>query len=417
MANKLIVLMLDGISADYFATCRARLPHLAALAERGFEIQNLRSEVCGTSLPGRTSMMTGERADVSGVYGNMIWGGEQFRYATPYDVRVPTLAGRARAAGRSVAVVGFGMLRPEDADLFMMPWWAGLFIQRARDNAPVEAGEGWMKVFQHPGNRERFAQIVGTADLPTEWPSVESASGADRMALSMMADRRTVDWVSALATSDDSPDVIIAETLITDSVQHYTGYKSEYAHWSVAYADMLVGVVIERLRAAGKLDSYNIAVMSDHGHSPIDTAIHPSVIIPDATFQSEGSILHVVPKDAAELAQITEALAPYGVTPYTNTHIPTDHRDQIAAFVAPDRTSFEHDPNKEIDGPTGTPAALSSHGLRPGSPGDDRFAVFVGPDVKPGVLERAEAAQVAPTLAQLAGIALDSYPMPPAFTQ
>jgi predicted AlkP superfamily pyrophosphatase or phosphodiesterase len=102
MPNKLIVVMIDGVSADYFATDRGRLPHLSALASRGLVVNNLHAEVLGTSLPGRTSMLTGMTADVSGVYGNKIWDSKrrEFRYATPYDIRVPTIPGARKRPGR-----------------------------------------------------------------------------------------------------------------------------------------------------------------------------------------------------------------------------------------------------------------------------------------------------------------------------
>lgn len=68
----LIVLMLDGISADSFARRRAHMPHLARLAEGGLVVERLSAEICGTSFPGRTSILTGVPAAVSGIYGNVI---------------------------------------------------------------------------------------------------------------------------------------------------------------------------------------------------------------------------------------------------------------------------------------------------------------------------------------------------------
>ncbi len=82
MTNKLIVYMIDGVAAEHYASDHKRLPHFAALENRGFRVENLRAEALGTSLPGRTSMLTGVTADVSGVYGNKIWDGAgAFRYA------------------------------------------------------------------------------------------------------------------------------------------------------------------------------------------------------------------------------------------------------------------------------------------------------------------------------------------------
>jgi predicted AlkP superfamily pyrophosphatase or phosphodiesterase len=415
MASKLIVLMLDGVSADYFATERARLPHLSALADQGLVIDSLHAEVCGTSLPGRTSMMTGVTADVSGVYGNLIWDGQQWRYANPYDVRVPTVPGRAKEAGLDVAVVGFGMVRPEDTTIFKYPWWVGAFIQRARDSAPVPSGDGWVRCMTYQNPDDRFEQIIGAAGFPTRWPTIASGNPSEGFIGAISSDQYAFNWVGILAAAEKSPDLIIAEVLVTDSLQHSTGYKSDASHWACAYVDMQVGIVIERLRSAGKLDEYNIAVMSDHGHSAIDLAIHPAVIIPEALFQCEGSLLHVIPKDDAELADITARLAAYGVTPYNSNHIPTDYRTVIKTFAAPEGAAFEHDPAAPVTEPTGKPAALSSHGLVPGMPGDDRFCVFAGPNVPQRRVAEANAVQVAPTLAALLGLSLEGFPAAPVF--
>jgi predicted AlkP superfamily pyrophosphatase or phosphodiesterase len=154
--------------------------------------------------------------------------------------------------------------------------------------------------------------------------------------------------------------------------------------------------------------------MSDHGHSPIDTALHPGHIIPGVTVQSEGSLLIVAPKDEAELQMVTEKLAEYGVEPYPNDCIVPEYRDRLFLFVAPDRVSFEVE-NVDNSVPSGRPNAISSHGLRPGHPGDDRFAVFAGPNVPQGSVEAAEAVQVAPTFAKLLGLADVAFRAQPIF--
>ncbi|XWX03092.1 alkaline phosphatase family protein [Aggregatilineales bacterium SYSU G02658] len=402
MTQKLIVLMIDGVSADHYATLKSELPHLASLERRGFRVHNLHSEVLGTSLPGRTSMMTGETADVSGVYGNRIWDGQAFRYPNPDDVRVPTLPARAKAAGKKVAVVGFGMLRPEDAHIFRGPWWVGGFIQRARDAEPTPADQSWLRVAFHDPGKE-FDRACEAAGVASHLPETDLTTEAGRASFAIMSDVRMYDWVGALATWQDAPDLIIAEFLCTDTIQHYSGYKSEAARFSVMQADMAVGRILARLEAANALDQWNIAVMSDHGHSPIETALHPGHIIPNVTVQSEGSLLIVAPQDEAELAMVTEKLAAYNVEPYPNDCIVPEYRDRLFLFVAPDKVSFEVE-NVDNSTPSGKPNAISSHGLRPGHPGDDRFALFAGPDVPRGSVEAADAIQVAPTLAKLAGL-------------
>lgn len=416
--NRLIVLMIDGVAAEHYTLDRARFPHFAALEARGFRVERLHSEVLGTSLPGRTSMMTGVTADVSGVYGNKIWDAAagEFRYATPDDVRVPTLPARAKAAGKKVAVVGFGMIRPEDTDIMQPPWWVSTLIQRPRDAQPEVADNAWLRVaMSQPANG--FAEAATAAGLPLRLPvdGLDLTQADQRSAFGNMADQLMFDWVGALAVSGSPPDVIIAEFLMTDTIQHYSGYRSELSQWSVLQADAAVGRLVQRLTAAGVLDQWNIAVMSDHGHSPIERALQPQVILPSVRVQCEGGSLLVAPRDDAELHMVAEKLAEYDVRPFANDCIPAELREQVFVFVAPPLTSFEND-HADATEAVLPPSAISSHGLMPGMAGDDRFALFAGPNVPQGAVEMAKAVQVAPTLAALAGLPGDGFMGEPIFT-
>ncbi|GAB4518262.1 MAG: hypothetical protein OHK0046_25780 [Anaerolineae bacterium] len=415
MGKKLIVYMIDGVSAEHYTTEKGRLPHFMALEKRGFRIENLHSEVLGTSLPGRTSMLTGVTADVSGVYGNLIWDGtDAFRYANPDDIRVPTIPMRAKQAGKRVAALGAGMIRPEDTDAMILPWWIqNLLIQRARDTEPLPADNAWVRVANAPLS-EAFVRACEAAGYPTHYPQIDTTDEQARAFYGLMCDMMIADWVGITATSPDAPDLIWAEFLVTDSLQHYTGYKSEISQWAVMQADSALGRIMARLRAAGVEDEWNIAVMSDHGHSPIDVTLHPQVIIPGVRVQCEGGSLLVAPRDADELQMVTEKLAPFGVERYSNDCVPAELRDQVFVFMAPERTSFEND-NAEATEPTGKPHAISSHGIRPGWAGDDRFALFAGPDVPQGRVEQAQAVQVAPTLAALLELPMDGFVADPVF--
>lgn len=413
MSNKLIVLMVDGVAADHYAQDRGRFPHFAALEARGFRIERLHAEVLGTSLPGRVSMLTGVTADISGVYANKIWDGARFRYANPDDVRVPTLPARAQAAGKTAGIIGFGMVRPEDAAVYRAPWWSGTFLQRARDAAPEPADVAWLRVAMRTGDPV-LERACARAGIPDTLPMLDVSTDSGRTFFGILADHTIVDWVGALAASPDAPDLIMAEFLMTDMIQHYSGYRSEMAQWITMQADLALGKLLQRLRLAGVEDQWNIAVMSDHGHSAVETALQPAVVIPGVTVQCEGGMLLVAPKDADELHRVTEALAAYGVEPYPNTCIPADHRDQVAVFVAPPGMTFENE-DASITEPIARPKAISSHGMRPGHPGDDRFALFAGPDVPRGQIARADAVKVAPTLAKLLGLPLDDFPAQPVF--
>lgn len=414
MSQKLIVYMIDGVAAEHYTSDRKRLPHFSALEQRGFRVENLRSEALGTSLPGRTSMLTGVTAAVSGVYGNLIWDGvAAFRYAGPDDIRVPTIPQLAKSAGKRVAGINAGMIRAEDADIMKAPWWIeGEMIQRARDTAPTTAGAAWQRVASAPLH-EDFVAVCQEAGLPTHFPKgLDRQNPATFPLYALMADQLAADWVGALAASPNAPDLIWAEFLMTDTLQHYNGYKSELGHFAVEQADMALGRIMQRLRNAGVEDEWNIAVLSDHGHSHIETAIHPQVIIPGVTAQCEGGSLLVAPKDQAELRMVAEKLAAYGVEPFPNECVPVELREQVYVFVAPHQTSFEAD-NPAETAPTGKPKASSTHGLKPGWTGDDRFALFAGPAVPQGKVTTATATQVAPTLAKVLGLTTVAFPAQP----
>lgn len=404
----LIVLMIDGVSADTFATERGRFPHLAALAERGTVVANLGAEVPGTSLPGRTSILTGATSDVSGVFGNAVWDGTEFRYANPDDVRVPTLVGRATAAGLDTANVGMGMIRPEDATVFRGPWWVGVFVQRGRDLEPVPSDLGWLRAAEHVDPSGRLAAAAAAARVPVGFDA-PAGSDAERALAGFLGDQRVAQWVGALAAAEDGPDLITAEFLMPDSIQHRTGYKSDAALWSITVADALVGDVLARLRAAGREDAYDVVVLSDHGHGPVDKALRPDVLLPDLRFRSEGGFLHLAPRDAAERDRATAVLAEHGVVVVPSDHVPADLRDQVVTYLAPDGIAFEHDAAVPASEPLVAPTNRSSHGARPGHPSDDRFLVAAGPNVPVARIERALARDVAPTLAALAGLPLDGY--------
>lgn len=416
MSNKLIVYMIDGVAAEHYISEPGRFPHINALERRGFRIERLHSEALGTSLPGRTSMLTGVTANISGVYGNKIWdtNAKAFRYASPDDIRVPTIPARARAAGKQVATLNAAMIRYEDSDMMKAPWFIdGNLIQRARDTEPTAADESWRKVVEAPAP-EAFIRICEAAGIPADYPQMDRTDERQRAFFGILSDQIAADWVGAVAASDEAPDLIWAEFLVTDSFQHHAGYKSELARWSVSQADMAVGKIVHYLREVGKLDEWNIAVMSDHGHSEVEQSIFPQNVIPGVTVQCEGGSLLVAPKDEAELQMVSEKLAAFDAEPFPNDCIPEELRNQVYVFVAPPKVSFEDAPEGQTEA-TGKPQNISTHGLKPGMPGDDRFALFAGPNIPNGKIGEANAVQVAPTLAKILGLTLDIYTAEPVF--
>ncbi|MBA2668652.1 MAG: alkaline phosphatase family protein [Trueperaceae bacterium] len=402
-----IVIMLDGVSADHRATHAARVPHLAALAAGGFQVDRVRPDLPATSLPGRTSILTGVAADLHGVYGNFIWDGERFRYANPDDVRVPTLPRLGLDAGLDVAVLGYGMVRPEDATVFHHAWWANEMLQRARDAEPIPADEGWLRTSRHRDGTGRLAALAA-AGLPDGVPDAYAGDRTHYFLSELAGDQTMLQWTAALACGEAPPDLLFTEVLTPDTVMHLAGHESPFSHWAITFADGLVGNLLAALERAGRRDSTTIVVTSDHGHGPVARALYPRELLSDRAVATEGAVLYVAVDGERDAASVAARLAAVGVIRLADdAHLPDDRRGVLATFVAPPGAAFEHRPAEVPAGTTSGPARYrSSHGFAPGTASDDRFLIVTGPGVRPHRRASAGSADVAATVAALAGIEL-----------
>ncbi|MCG8598001.1 MAG: alkaline phosphatase family protein [Kiloniellales bacterium] len=407
--SKLIIVLIDGLSADYFAKHRRRLRWLSHLAERGTLIKRMAPTMPGTSMPGRASILTGLGPREHGIYGNRVLDGANFRCVTPEDVRAPTLASRCFQAGQDVASIGFGLVHPDTASVFEPPWWLHEFLHNQR-HIKVPSGISG-RCLQRKDPHDRLTQ-VHVGDLP----EISSASNDhDRLSsvlLGLGSDQVLLRCVADLACSDSPPDLILTEIATTDYLQHFFGCESDTAHWAMVHADMLVGALISRLEAAGRLDTYAIAIVSDHGFGEIETAIYPNALIPEYHWGLEGATLHVAISCEGDRSVIIDRLSVYGVVPHDSGHVPDDQRERVATFSAPEGHAFEYHPStagrSEAHGP---PAIVATHGLRPGTAADDRVCILGGGDLPKVVIDRANDASLTATFASLLGLKPFSDPI------
>ncbi|MGB0941191.1 MAG: alkaline phosphatase family protein [Marinomonas sp.] len=412
--SKLILIMIDGISADLFVQAKAWLPNLHALASQGTYVKALTPEVCGTSFPGRTSMIAGQTAAEHGVYGNKVWDGTEFRWAIPEDVLTTTVAGYAKQANKKVAGLGYGMVNTQDCDLYLDPWWSDETTNRARnyDSYSLEERKKQQdnQDFKH-ALAEHTKDTLKTLDAAIYATKVINPNGAkyqdysntETMTFGMLADQQLLDIGAALACSDDAPDLILLEIAATDYFLHKYGAGDPMMEHSLRTADAQVGTLLERLRQAGKLDEYNFAIMSDHGHTAMTEAIYCDQILPEGVpWSSEGGMLLIAPRSQTEAEKVTKILLEAGLETWNKDFIPKHQQDELLIFTSKEGalTSFERD-LKGTGQISGKSKYQSNHGMRPGSREDYRFCLFVGPDVPQQEVEFATASQVAPTLASI----------------
>ena len=354
MTSRVILVLIDGLSTTFFAQNRAQLPHLDVLAQTGVLTTHVRPPVPGTSRPSRATLLTGRPTAEHGIYGNAIRDGARFRPATPEDIALPTLARQARDAGRTVASLGFGMVRSEDCHDHLDPW---------RLHLPT----GGMTTLKGPVAAEQPAPQL---------PATLAGLISDQQLLSLATDR---------ACSDHPPDLILTEFCTTDMIAHRHGLDSAVTRWAFMEADMAIGRLVHRLEHAGRLRDTTVVICSDHGHGGIHTALYPSrMLAADRLWASEGGTLHVRITDPADRASVTGTLAAYGIRPLPDDHLPVAERGRIASFVAPRGAGFEPAPDgppglETGSGASGTPTILSTHGLDPADPADRAIVLVLGP--------------------------------------
>ncbi|RWD32071.1 MAG: alkaline phosphatase family protein [Mesorhizobium sp.] len=407
MQKKLISILVDGVSADTFEKYAHRLPNMRQLAESGLRVRRLKSTVPATSVPGRATMLTGLGPSVHGIYGNHIFRDDAFVAPLAEDLLVPTIASHARRAGLDVASIGQALVDPRDTSVHISPWWLRGFMTGYRFSKMVTPEAlAASRAIHDPEDR------LARAGLTEMEAFRDAADGVAPHLISGLAlDQFLNRAVVALLGSDQPPDLVLTEIEMPDAFQHYLGYHSPAGVWSVEFADMLIGNLLAVLERTGCRDDYVIAVASDHGHGPVDTAIYPEAIIPEMLWMTEGASLYVLLKSAGDLERVAERLLPYGVELWNNDHVPENVRGTVAMFVAPPRHSFEERPG-DASGPlvaTGSPHLISTHGFRPGSPEDDRMFILSGDGIAPQVIEVADAEQFTPTLASVLGLPLEPY--------
>ncbi|PSL16215.1 putative AlkP superfamily pyrophosphatase or phosphodiesterase [Marinobacterium halophilum] len=398
--GKLIMIMIDGISADHFEHYRQHLPNLDRLARTGTQLQALKPEMCGTSCPGRTSMITGVSPAEHGIYGNHIWTDDGFRWANPYDVRGDTLPALAVRQGLDVANLGYGMVRPEDCNLYIGPWWADEMLMRGKDATPEPADEGWLRAASIHDPEGRLAA------LDAETVVSPNRSDEHKLQLGMLADQQLLDLAAGLAGSEQAPDFILLEIAITDYFLHKYGADHDLSRWSLRTADAQIGTLLARLEHAGVLQQYNFAICSDHGHAPMPKGLYVDRLLGhDINWSSEGGVLLIRPANAQQAKYVTDILVGEGIEPCNTDFMPATAADELLAFTVPEDSGISFEAALPgTDGFYGPSKYRSNHGMRPGTPADYRFCIFSGPDIPQKQLGIAECIRFAPTLADILGV-------------
>ena len=416
--------MIDGLGGNQFADLRPQLPWLNSIASRGSYVPRLAPERCATSFPGRASIITGVPSSEHGVYGNVIWDGQQFRYANSGDVMAPSVVKQAKDAGLKVANIGYGMSPPKDCDYYYPSVWSHEMMQSHLNendsNTPTKADQVWLREIALAAEANWMSKLD---DQSSGFAHRHYDNLPEYFASGQLNDQRCVDWLAQLLCSQLPIDFGLVEISMPDYYLHHYGCEHDLTQQAIITADAQLGRLIKKLGDQQFLPHTNLIVTSDHGFTNIKYSIHPENIINDKNrqwqFSCEGAILFVHCDVEQDTATLESKLSAHQVKTIDNRFLPKHLRNEIACFLAPEEHDFYRD--KYATGQAVGPSIYrATHGFAQGHQLDERFMLMAGPDIaKPNTGEHetqsrtATAEQVAPTISSLLGLDTSLYPAKP----
>ena len=88
--------------------------------------------------------------------------------------------------------------------------------------------------------------------------------------------------LTAEVLAERSAEVVFSHVLAVDKARHRSGVGSQETREALVSVDAGLQVLLEALEQAGTLESTNIVLTSDHGHTDVVQAVAPNVLLAEA---------------------------------------------------------------------------------------------------------------------------------------
>ena len=249
-ARSLLVISIDGLRHDYLDDRTHAIPTLRRLAGEGARARSVRSVWPSVTYPAHATLVTGVMPARHGIVNNVVFDpfekndGGWYWYAV--DLRVPTLWDVAADAGIDVANVTWPVTVGARIRYNLPQFWRAKNVEDEKLLAPLST----------PG---LFAEVARAAAPPGEHRNDRARTDAG---LFLLRNKR--------------PGLTFVYLTDLDNVQHEHGPMSNEA-WSTL--ERIDGFVRELVTAASPLPHLAVAIVSDHGFVPVDTAVRPNVAL------------------------------------------------------------------------------------------------------------------------------------------
>ena len=406
--NRHLLIVIDGLRPDYVTP--AAMPNLHALGERGVVFTDHHSVYPTVTRVNAASISTGAYPETHGLMGNAVF----FPKVDP--------AGFLNTADRS------NLLRIEQAEagrLLTAPTLGESLQEAGRRMLVVSAGSaGSSFLLNH--------RVAGGGIIHHEYALPEALGHAVRERLGPPPagaipqherNRYIVDAFLEVGLGHVDPAVTVIWLTEPDTTAHSLGIGHPTSMEAIRGVDDELERLQRRLRAAGRLDDFNIWVTSDHGFSTHTGGVDiEALLAPFAARQPDGSprivtaggAIYVRDGDPATIAHVVEALqaaARVGAIFTRDGSVPGTLPLDLVRLTHPRAADILYSPTwtdaANEYGYRGTSASGGTAGHGSTSPYDvHNVLIAAGPDLRSGVTAGLPSsnADLAPTFLALLGL-------------
>ncbi len=412
-APVVLMVSIDGLRADDLSQADhygLRIPVLRRLMRDGAAARAMISIFPSVTYPAHVTLITGQPPARHGILDNERFQPMVDRHADWYwsarDVQVPTLVDAFRTAGRRTAVVGWPVTVDAPADhLFPELWdaadFAATFVPRSRGAATPGLVDAAEKQFN-------FALDFGHLD-------------------------EHKNLIARHIVRAHRPDLLLIHYNELDKKQHQLGPGAAEVFASLEKLDGMLGELLDEYQAARLSGRLLTFVVSDHGFERVDRMFKPNAVLREAglidydqaagritswrakawTGGAAAAIVLADPDDAPSLTRARSALEAHAGRPDAPVARFIE-KDEIRRLGANPQAAFMIDAGRGWMFSRGAAGAVSEkapirgmHGQMPDRPELAAAFIACGRGIPPGTtLERVQIVDVAPTVAQLAGVSL-----------
>jgi predicted AlkP superfamily pyrophosphatase or phosphodiesterase len=412
----LVVISIDGMRPDYVLKAdeyKLKIPHLRRIWNEGTYASGVRGVLPTVTYPSHTTILTGVWPAKHGIDSNLTFDplddnlGGWYWYSE--DIKVPTLWEAAAKAGLVTASVSWPVSVGAPGVQYLMPeYWRA---PKSPDDLKL------VRALSTPGLMAKIEKVAG--------PYVNDLDDA------FAGDRQRTRYAAAILR-DRKAQFMTVHLAALDHIEHATGPFSPESLAALEELDGRVGELEEAVRA--NFPNYTICVLSDHGFAATDHTFSLMIPFMEAGFVTvkdgrvtdwrafpkvDGGSAAIVVKDPKDLDAVGELLKRLAAKPENGIErILT--REEIAKAGGSPNAAFWVDMriNYAVTAVQTGPMAKErkaggTHGFAPGHPELLASFFIAGPNVrKHANIGEVDMRAIAPTLAQVLGIAFRSGDLP-----